>query len=206
MIPIPKYLKPYAELKKGKNYTTAVFSMKCSCGNEVFNVLVNYLTPDEKKALQLYYDIINQLTGPFTKRGEDGNPEVLWRTEDGEMVSYESLQPLKPYYAGINVLKAKCPVCGEEILLFDNRICGYDGVTEEHTEERMSYEPHFKQKGKTSIKIEITIENDPSLDAFKDATGIDCKEDFYSEAFSWIVIHGIDPTGKKKKIYENETA
>ena len=206
MIPIPKYLKSYAELKKVKSDTAAVFSMKCSCGSDFFDLYVNYLTQEEKKAVKPYYDITDHLKGPFNERDQNGNRKILWRTADGKMITYESIQPLKPYYAGIEVLKAKCPVCGEEILLFDSRACGYDAATEEQTEESMSYEPHFKQKGKTSLKIEITIENDPSLDAFKESTGFDCDEDFYSNAFSWIAIHGIDQFGKKKKLYENETA
>ena len=44
MVSIPKYLKNYATLKKVKSDTVAVFSIKCSCGNDCFNVLVNHPT------------------------------------------------------------------------------------------------------------------------------------------------------------------
>ena len=119
---------------------------------------------------------------------------------------YEDLQSLKPWFSGIEVIKARCPICGNEIVLFDNRSCGYDGLTEDHTEEYMAYQPHFKLKGSSPVRIEVTIENDPSLDAFREATGMDCTEEYYSNAFSWIQIHGINEEGKRKKFFDSETA
>lgn len=206
MVPIPGYLKYYAALKKVKSDTAAVFSMKCSCGSEFFDFFANHLTQDEKKAEKPYYDVINQLTGPFREYDENGKMYVVWHMADGKSVRWEDLQQLKPWFSGIDVLKAECPICGKEIILFDSRTCGYDGVTEEHTEDCMAYLPHFKRKSNSPVKIEITIENDPSFEAFKEASGLDCTEDFYSNAFSWIQIHGISEEGKRKKLFDSETA
>lgn len=174
--------------------------LKNVCEYNFFDVFENCLTMEERKAEKPYYEIVNQMHGPYKEL------DYMWRLDDGTLVRYEDVQKLKPWFSGIEVLKAKCSACGKEILLFDNRTCGYDALTGEHTDAYMAYTPHFKPKGNSSLKIELTFENDSSLDAFKEATGMDCTEEFYSNAFSWIQIYGISDEGKRKKLLDEETA
>jgi len=50
------------------------------------------------------------------------------------------------------------------------------------------------------------VENDESLEAFKENTGLDFTEDQYSDSFSWMAVYKMDDNGKKTKIIGFETA
>ena len=106
----------------------------------------------------------------------------------------------------IAVVKIKCQHCGAEHLVFDSRYHGYDGITGNHTEEKVLYQPHFRSKGTEAVGIEIKIENDPSIESFQENTGLSFAEEQYSEAFSWIKIYAVKQNGKKHVILDYETA
>ena len=212
MIPIPEYLKDYATLKKNKTDTVS-FSISCSCGNTFFVIMENYFTKEEKALSKPYYDALTLLDsrGPEGYFGsmytidEDGKGHH-WKllSADGKK-RMEVIVPERPFFSSIDVIKAVCSVCGKEMVLFDSRKNGYDGMISEHEKEN-EYIPHFRQKGKSPYQIEIIVENDPSLEDFREASSIDCSFEFYSDSFSWIRIYGINETGKKKKLFDIETA
>lgn len=118
----------------------------------------------------------------------------------------EVFMPEQPAFAKVQVIKSVCGKCNQERIIFDSRIHGYDGVMSEHSLYELEYRPQYKLKTKKSLKIQVTIENDNSLEDFVSNTGISIDRQTYSNAYSWIVIHGIDDTGKKKKLFDIETA
>lgn len=79
-------------------------------------------------------------------------------------------------------------------------------MTSEKEPNVLAYQPLFKQKGSQSYRIIIKIENDPSHEEFNSQSGLAFDEQQYSDSFSWIVIYGIDGGGKKKKLFDCETA
>lgn len=211
MIPIPEYLETNAILKKAK-INTITFSLHCLCGNDSFTIMENYFTRDEKAQSKPHFDALTSLMtkthAPFgwsVSKDKSGVYHYWKYMNANKSERVEVIVPEMPDFALVSIIKAVCPNCGREIVLFDNRKHGYDGMTAKH-ENAMNYIPHFKQKGKTSYRIEMTIENDSSLEEFQEASGFKCSAEFYSNSFSWIRIYGIDAMGKKKKLYDYETA
>ena len=76
--------------------------------------------------------------------------------------------------------------------------------TDEDDEEEKEYIPNFKQR-KQKYSIEITVENELSLEAFNEVLGEQCTPELYSNSFSYIVICGVDENGNKIK-FSFETA
>ena len=142
------------------------------------------------------------------------------RDEDGTFHHWKLYEPEKglngkreevfipdpPYFSGIEVIKAKCLNCEKEHVIFDSRIHGYDAMTGEKDRKTMEYEPHFKLKCKEAVSLEVKIENDESLEEFKDNTALNFTEEQYSDAFGWIAVYRINSNGKKAKIFDSETA
>lgn len=204
MVPLPEYLKQYALEKKQKGNRCS-FKVKCTCGCETFTVLKKNYTNDEKQLIKEYEASIPN-TGWHTIHGgidSNGNPYSYIRIL-GIFRKYVKF-PAPPIFMEIDVIKAKCALCQNEIVLFDSRYHGYNGMTF-NDEEVKKYIPHFKQRGNKLYHIEITIENEPSLEAFNEVIGEQCSLDFYSNSFSWIGIYGLDENGKKKLLYDFETA
>ena len=90
--------------------------------------------------------------------------------------------------------------------MFDSRLHGYDGIVSEHCEEELEYSPHYRLKNQNALKVILVVENDTTLDTFVSNTGVKLNEQDYSNAYSWIAIYGIDDSGKKKILFEFETA
>ena len=106
----------------------------------------------------------------------------------------------------ISVLKAVCSECNQEIVLFDSRQYGYDGLNTAYKNEETDYTLDFKQTGVEPYRIDFIIENDSTLEEFREATGTDATMEMYSNSFSWICIYGTDMHGKRTKLFEQETA
>lgn len=211
MIPVPEYLKAIAKNVKAKREWTS-FTLACRCGCQTFMPYMNYFTAEEKKLLEPYYDSLhNALSGcwattctvdedgtlhhwkMFTPAGLNGPKEEVFFAEE-------------PFFAKVAVLKIVCQECGAEYLVFDSRCHGYDAVTGDRTEEEMRYQPHFKPKCTHEVGIEIKVENDPSLEAFQENSGLMFTEKQYSSAFSWVKVYAVKQDGKKRVILDCETA
>ena len=185
-----------------------IFSFQCDCGNKQFVIARNRLTRSERELLKPYYDALhNSISryGSWCTKDENGTLHH-WKmlSEDQNDVT-EVFIPPKPKFASVTVLKAMCSECGKEYVLFDSRKNGYDAMTSEDMDD-LDYLPHFQNYGKKQYILEIKIENDESLEAFIENSGINCSEDFYSDSFSWIIIWGIDENCKRRKLFEFETA
>ena len=52
----------------------------------------------------------------------------------------------------------------------------------------------------------MKIENDPTLEEFRENSGLDADEISYANGFGWIGIYTTNKDGKTKKIFDFETA
>jgi len=210
-IPIPKYLRYIAILKKQQK-TWTHFGVRCACGCVDFFVYQNYLNKEEKLLEKPYYDALTEMFSAgasMCTRDEDGTLHhwKLYEPNKGLKGKHEEVfVPDRPYFSGITVIKIKCSECGEEHFIFDSRIHGYDGMTGEKDQATMEYEPHFKLKCKDAVSLEIKVENDESFEVFQENTNLGFTEEQYSDAFSWIMIYRVNDNGKKTKIFDWESA
>ncbi len=209
MVPIPMYLEKNATLIRHKGNKVMV-AFQCDCGSNIFAVAKNKLTYAEREQLKPYCEALEKWLfshgyGSFSTKDENGQIHYWKRLSDDQNDVEEVYIPPKPPFATVTVLKAKCCSCGKEHVLFDSRKNGYDAMTSEERED-LEYIPHYNNYSKKQYQLEICIENDESLEAFKEATGTNESEEFYSDAFSWIWIYGIDENQKRRRLYEFETA
>jgi hypothetical protein len=56
------------------------------------------------------------------------------------------------------------------------------------------------------MRIALRLEHDESLEEFRENVGAEATPEEYADAFTWIWIYGIGENGKKKKLFESETA
>lgn len=205
-IPIPTHLRPLARVEKTGKTTTTV-SLHCPCGCDRFLLYVNTYTKEENAALKPYYDALGDLFSHHlsTCTVDENGTKHHRRCVNGRWE--EVFLPEQPFFAGISVVKIVCADCGAEHVIFDSRIHGYDAKTSAAIDSRvLSYVPHFRQKLRQDAALEVKIENDESLDAFRENTGLDCGPDDYADAFSWLTLYAIDREGKKRKVSDFETA
>ena len=123
-------------------------------------------------------------------------------------IKIEVFPPEMPSFSLVVSWRARCSKCGAEHLIFDNQFHGYDGVFCTG-QETCDYLPHYVQRAfrdKEPRRIEITTENDPTLEEFRENTGIQCEQGPYSNAFGWISAVAVDEKGKKTKLFDYETA
>ena len=209
MIPVPHYLKNNSKIIK-HNKSNIQLSFICDCGCDTFSLYENDYTIEESKIIHSYEEEFSKIfkgSWDYTITRDDNGKLHHWRlyTPLGLYgFKKEVFPPQEPFFAFIKIVKVKCSHCQKEHILFDNRIHGYDGVFNKNTEDIMNYHSLFKQKY-DNVRIEIKIENDPSLDVFIENTGIECNENQYSNAYGWISICAINHSKKRKIVYECET-
>ena len=214
-MPVPEHLKNIAYDLTEKTVSDELqfcnFKIKCTCGCEFFNISQNYLTKKENELLRPYYDALEKSTksvfGSGCTKDENGNFHYwIYKTSKGCFGRKEEVFiPPKPYFSGITVIKAVCAECESEYILYDSRKHGYDSFCMEASPEEMNYSPHFRKKNKskdTSKKIltelEYSGDKNDFFDSFPDGD--------YNNSFSWIQIYSVDRNGKKRKIFDIETA
>ena len=210
MIPIPEYLKENS-INAKHTKTNIQFDFVCDCNNKEFYIFQNHLTKEEK-------EIVDEYNKEFEKAFK-GSWTYTMESDDKGIIHYyrlytplgmygpkkEVFPPETPSFAELNIIKAKCTHCGKEYVLFDSRYHGYDAVTNEESVVS-TYIPHFKQKRNSALGVVIKVENDGSFEEFIDNTGEECDEEFYSNAFGSMSIYTVNSEGKKKKIFDAETA
>lgn len=188
MIEVPEYLNQYV-FKKMQKGNRLSFKIKCTCGCEDFSIVRNSYTKDEKR-LKKEYEGKEPVTGWHSIYGgidANGKPYNYIR-KFFFFKKYIEFPP-EPEFMRVNVIKATCSQCNNEIVIFDNRYHGYD--SQFTTEEQRLYAPHFEtikaQKGNIFVSIE-------QYD----------KADVAPELFSWIQISVTDGN-KTRKFFEAET-
>ena len=207
-MPIPEYLQKYAvNPQTKKNHTT--FDLRCTCGHELFHASRRAETKEEKRLLKPYYDYLEFIYKCPRKYTIDENKIVhYWHSENGVWV--EDNYPERPFFAGIEVFRVTCAACGHEITVFDSRYHGYDTLyCDELTPEAKAYQPTLRPTGNrdgSPMRIALRLEHDESLEEFRENVGSEATPEEYADAFTWIWIYGIGKNGKRKKLFESETA
>ncbi len=207
-MPIPVYLQKNAANPQTKKGHTA-FDLRCECGHDLFFAFRRAETKEEKRLLKPYYDYLHLVfSGPRrVTRDEDGTAHH-WHTEDGKWV--EDNYHEQPFFAFIDGFRVTCASCGRGITVFDTRYHGYDAIyCDTFTEEAAAYEPAFRQIGNrdgSPMQITVKLEHDESLEEFRENTETEATYEEYADAFTWIWVYATDKKGKKKKIFESETA
>ena len=207
-MPIPEYLQTYAVNPQTKKNHTA-FDLRCTCGHELFRASRRVETKEEKRLLKPYYDYLEFIYKCPRKYTIDENKIVhYWHSENGVWV--EDNYPEKPFFAFIDTLCVTCAACEKRITLFDSRFHGYDAIyCGDLTPEAEAYEPAFRPIGNrdgSPMRIALKLEHDESLEEFRENIGAEATYEAYADAFTWIWVYAIDQKGKKKKIFESETA
>ena len=206
---IPAYLRPISREIRVKGDRTT-FSLVCTCGNETFDLFYNKFTKEEQAEYDRYIQeeerVFRGSYASMCTRDKDGKLHH-WKIVFPE-IKIEVFPPEMPPFAAVVSWRARCSGCGGEHLIFDSRFHGYDGVFSNDGSCR-DYEPHYVRRNtrdKAPRRIEITTENDATLEQFRENTGIDCGYDAYSNGFGWISISTVDEKGRKTKILDHESA
>ena len=188
MADIPEYLSGFASGKK-QNGSRVSFQLKCPCGCELFSVVRNSRTPEEKRLEREY---------------EENLPDIGWHTiygdrdADGKLYSYIKKFfffkkridfPPSPAFMDVNVIKATCSQCKKEFTVFDSRYHGYDAQFA--AEEQKAYVPHFENSKAKTGNITVTLEQND-------------EESVAPEYFSWIQISVMNGN-KKHTFFDAET-
>ena len=206
---IPAYLGHISREIRVKGDRTT-FALVCTCGNDRFHLFHNKFTKEEQEEYDRYIEederVYRGSYASMCTQDKDGKLRH-WKIVFPE-IRIEVFSPEMPSFAAVVSWKSRCSACGAEYLIFDNRFYGYDGVfCGEGTNP--DYEPHYVQRitrDKTPRRVEITTENDGTLEQFRENTGIDCDYDAYSNGFGWISISAIDEKGKRTKLLDYESA
>ena len=209
-VPIPNYLKQIAVPEKMLD-ALALFSIKCTCGCNQFWVYTNYLNKQEIALKKAYCDAEEALFSEdlfenFTKdkRGKLHywrflEPEKGW---DGKLE--EVVLPEYPFFLNIQVIKAKCVDCGEEHLIFDSRIHGYDAAAAQKvTAQELAYKPHFRRKWKEPMKLSGMLFNEPTLKDFQKSKAKlrNFSEEEYANSFYELHVSKVADSGKPKEFF-----
>lgn len=210
---LPDYLSLYAKdyVEKKNNIS---FKLKCTCGKENFTIYTNkkkYKNKDPfDNPFDNYWKSLKVPIFSIANKTEKKTGRTYWygSTFFGIHVGkfYDDMRNKEDSEKNINVIKLKCSNCGKEIIAFDNRLYGYDAVTEIKPTEihDLKYRIIKLQPDTNSTKIEIKVINDLSYNEFLECTQDNFNEKEYSNAFSTIIIYAIT-NNKRKKIFEEET-
>lgn len=206
MIEIPIYLKECTEIKK-KTDDSIVMKVLCNCGCSTFYLLENLLDVEEENIIKTYekrfvsWKNIENYTDPITNIRY-----LVTRNRFGKIFDKIPISEISDIKR-THIIKVVCAKCSKEKVIYDNRHHGYNAiVTGNHFfSSNKEYQYRLIQvQGKTVMEVEIKIRNDLSYDEYYNEVEGNFINDF-SNAFSNIEIYGIIK-GKKKKIFEEETA
>ncbi len=147
----------------------------------------------------------------FLKKSYDYKSLEEYIKDPDYIAHFEELEkdPTKP--TEYEYIYAKCKHCGKEILLFDDRYYGYDGVCTHYEQPNKLYRTDGKLKTKKPhcegawYKIYVTIDSTGKDDLLEDSDGT-ITEDNWKDAFEWIKIDlECSKCGKKKNVLNLET-
>ena len=120
-----------------------------------------------------------------------------------------------PFVKDLCVVKAFCPICAKEVILFDNRKHGYDALSDILDEQQFGKAgvPFADDKNLTfrhacrgnEGAITVAIQNNLPPDDFYETFGENASDENYSIAFSWITIIAVVDS-KKHIILDEETS
>ena len=215
---LPVYLREHSyDCIQKKN--SLVFNLKCTCGNQKLKVLkatTKESTQSEKKWEDYWkkYRFLPIFSFADSTERKSGKRYIYGNTFLGIRVGKLYFEDV-PFVKDLCVVKAFCPICAKEVILFDNRKHGYDALSDALDRQQFvkATVPFANEKNLifrnlcrgNECEITIAIKNGLSSDDFYETFGKNASDEDYSIAFSRIKIIAI--TGKKKHtILDEETS
>ena len=203
---IPEHLKKNViNLKSTK--TEIDLALVCDCGCKLFYLYESAFNEEERAELELFEQEFHRVMKPgrvYTVSIDENGTIHHWRVTWPFRRKKEVFPPQAPEFYGVSVVKAECCGCEKEHLIFDSRMHGYDVMA--GGGDKANIQLALKKKNRHAQGIEIRIENDISLEVFQKDTGRECGAAEYSEAFGSIAVYTVSAEGKRRKVYEYETA
>ena len=209
---VPKYLEAWTRMKKNTEFSVKLDAV-CECGHMDFYAFKNVIrkTAEQIENEKEYNEFEKRLKWRSSHVGilKDGKSYVYRRNLFGVIVDKVELRESDH----TNAVKIKCTKCGNEYIVFDNRLHGHDAITTEEqkcfTCEQMEFEQKTLKKSENNIfGIEIEIIHDIPVEEFTEElnNGSMSIED-YSNAFGSITIYAVlRDLNKKMEIFSEETA
>ncbi len=203
MINIPIYLKHCTRIKKELE-NAIILQVSCNCGCSRFFIFKNILDTEEEHAISAYenrlctWGNIESYTDSVTKNRYLVKKNIFGKIPDKIPIS--EIRDMKR----TQIIKVKCIECGEEIIIYDSRYYGYNAIMIDKHDSSVNKEYQYVLISKKAMEVEIKIRNELTYKEFCEETGKSSINE-YANAFSEIEIYEIKD-GKKKKIFEEETA
>ena len=214
---LPAHLREIAHnaIKRKENLC---FDLKCTCGNETFKIMKGK-THEEKQFEEEWnnywkkYRFVPIFSFADSTERKSGKRYTYGNTFFGIRVGKLYDEDLH-FVKDLCVVKAVCPNCSKEFVLFDNRKHGYDALSDILDEQQFGkagvpFADEKNLKFRNSCKgkegtITVAIQNYLPLDDFYETFGENASDETYSIAFSWInIIATVD--NKDHTILDMET-
>lgn len=198
---MPNYLNKVAYNIQNKSNSIS-FMIKCECNTKEFQLLENEESREEKEKRKEFDELMRKYDG---EAYSDKNGNMFLCSKGFLGIGRKKIQlPDNFIPFQIKVVKALCPHCGKEIILFDNRLYGYDAIVDPPNNLLEDLKFSVIKTNKKNSEILVKIRNDLSIEEYIETMKGTFMER-YSEAFSDISIYSITD-GRKKLIFEEETA
>ena len=195
---MPNYLNKFAYNIQKKSKCIS-FMIKCECNSKEFQLLENEESREKRKEFER---LIKEYDGGAYS---DKNGNIFLCSKGFLGIGRKKIQlPDSSILFSIKVVKALCSHCGKEIILFDNRLYGYDAIVDPHSNLSEDLKFSVIKANKKPSEILVKIRNDLSFEEYVETMAGTLTER-YAEAFSDISIYSITD-GRKKLIFEEETA
>lgn len=204
---VPVHLKISAHNVKHKK-DSATFTIQCKCGCSHFDIYEHAYSEKEKQQIEAYeQELMKLIKGYEITYTKDAEGKGHWWRKKFLFFKQEFEMPESPWFYGLEIWKIQCLDCGQEYVLFDSRLHGYDAVaTEEVNEKLQKYTPSYKikkVKDKHTKSLQVEIINEQSYEDFCQVVAED--EKLYANAFGSIDVWLVDANGKKTNILSAET-
>ena len=212
---IPEYLNSIAKITESKMFSIN-FDITCDCGNNNFTITKN--KKDREKEAEYDMWLYNKemfwkkrfwmiySTVPYVDKN-DGKLYEYGKTVFGIRIGKFCLSD-GPKYFKTNVIKAICPKCKKEHVLFDNRLYGLkanSALEKDEKEIRFTNFNHYESKDQI-FRISIEIINDYSNKELSKKMSKKIEINEHNNLFTKINIYGeIGETNKKIMIHSEET-
>lgn len=155
---VPDYLEKYA-YDTNATRDTVSFGLKCTCGCQSFDLLKNVYTAEEERLACEYEKSLHGVGWHSIFGGIDENGNHYSYIKILGLFKKHVKIPKAPYFVGVEVIKAVCEKCQNEIIVFDSRLHGLSSISDT-TEEKQDYIPHFDIENKQTGKVVIVLEQD----------------------------------------------
>ena len=198
---MPNYLNKFAyDIQKGPQSIS--FMIKCECNKKEFFLLENEETIEEKVKREEFDKLTKEYDGGAYS---DENGNIFLYSKGFLGIGRKKIQLQDSFIPfQTKVIKAICPHCGREIILFDNRLYGYDAIVDQPNNLLADLKFSAVKANRNPCEIFVKIRNDLSIEEYIE-TMKGAFTERYAEAFSDISIYSI-ANGRKKLIFEEETA